>query len=259
MRCTEYRQNTAQPGDALELLRSLPDSCTRLVFFDPQHRDTLDRLVYGNEGARQKERALLPAMTRDYIDACCRAIARVLRPSGYLLLWLDAFQLCEARHLHIADVLKCVDLLAWDHQRMVMGYRWRRRGDYLMALQKAPILAKATWRAHDIPDRWAERIDRRVHPHIKPVGLITRQIEALTVPGDLVVDPAAGSFVVMQAARQLGRNFIGCDIAYAGNAGAYDANDDIRRSVVEGFRAIRERVAAGGPTWKHVTTNEESN
>jgi hypothetical protein len=31
----------------------------------------------------------------------------------------------------------------------------------------------------------------------------------------LVVDPAAGSFVVMQAAQQLGRNFVGCDLAYA--------------------------------------------
>jgi site-specific DNA-methyltransferase (adenine-specific) len=37
-------------------------------------------------------------------------------------------------------------------------------------------------------------------------------IGAVTQPGDLVVDPAAGSFVVMRAADQLGRNFIGCDL-----------------------------------------------
>jgi hypothetical protein len=30
----------------------------------------------------------------------------------------------------------------------------------------------------------------------------------------LVVDPAAGSFVVMRVASQLGREFVGCDIAY---------------------------------------------
>ena len=29
----------------------------------------------------------------------------------------------------------------------------------------------------------------------------------------------------------------------------YDSNDDIRKSVAEGFRAIRERKAAGGPGW----------
>jgi hypothetical protein len=44
--------------------------------------------------------------------------------------------------------------------------------------------------------------------------LISRLIGAVTRPGDLVVDPAAGSFVVMHAANELGRSFIGCDIAY---------------------------------------------
>jgi len=37
---------------------------------------------------------------------------------------------------------------------------------------------------------------------------------ATTRPGDLVVDPAAGSFVVLHAARELRRDFIGCDVAY---------------------------------------------
>jgi hypothetical protein len=37
---------------------------------------------------------------------------------------------------------------------------------------------------------------------------------ALTKPGDLVVDPAAGGFVVLRAPMALGRVFIGCDIAH---------------------------------------------
>ena len=69
--------------DALTLLRSLPDGCAVAAFFDPQHRGVLDRLQYGNEGARQKHRCALPAMDDGYIDQCCREIARVLRPSGY--------------------------------------------------------------------------------------------------------------------------------------------------------------------------------
>jgi hypothetical protein len=31
------------------------------------------------------------------------------------------------------------------------------------------------------------------------------------------VDPAAGSFAVMHAAHQLGRHFVGCDLAYDSN------------------------------------------
>jgi site-specific DNA-methyltransferase (adenine-specific) len=213
-----YRRNSAQRGDALALLQSLPDCCTPLVFFDPQHRDALDRLAYGNEGARQKGRALLPAMTSDYVDVCCRETDRVLGPSGYLLQWVDTFRLCEAYHLRIANVLKCVDLIAWDSERIGNGYRSRRRGDYLLVLQKPPLAAKSTWHDHSIPSRWIEKVDRKIHPHAKPIGLITRLIGAITEPGDLVVDPAAGSFVVMRAARALGRDFIGCDITYTENA-----------------------------------------
>jgi site-specific DNA-methyltransferase (adenine-specific) len=210
-----YQRNVVQRGDALALLRSLPDSCTRVVFFDPQHRENLDKLKYGNEGARQRERCLLPAMTSDYIDACRREMVRVLAPSGYLMLWANAFGLVQGHHLRLADVLQCVDLIAWDNQHLGMGYRARRRGDYPILLQKPPIRAKATWRDHGIPDRWIEKIDRKPHPHAKPVGLITRLIGAVTLPGELVVDPAAGSFVVMHATRQLGREFIGCDLAHA--------------------------------------------
>jgi site-specific DNA-methyltransferase (adenine-specific) len=209
-----YQRNHAQSGDGLALLQSLPDCCTPLIFFDPQHRDVLDKLQYGNEGARQKGRAKLPTMTVSYIDACCRESVRLLTPSGYLMRWVDTFALCEAQHLRIADICKSVDLIAWDNLRIGNGYRSRRRGDYLLVLQKPPLAAKSTWRDHGIPSRWVEKVDRKEHPHIKPIELIRRLIGAVTNPGDLVVDPAAGSFVVMRAANKLGRDFIGCDKAF---------------------------------------------
>jgi site-specific DNA-methyltransferase (adenine-specific) len=203
--------NVAQCRDGLELLRSLPEACTPLVFFDPQHRAVLDRLKFGNEGARQRGRVELPAMSEDYIDAVCLESARVLKPGGYLMRWIDKFCLCEGHHLRIAGFVKPVDLIAWDNLRPGMGKRTRRRGDYLLILQKPPVSAR-TWRDHGIPNRWPEKVDRSVHPHAKPVGLIARLIGAVTGPGDLVVDPAAGSFVVMRAACRLERNFSGCDL-----------------------------------------------
>jgi site-specific DNA-methyltransferase (adenine-specific) len=150
-------------------------------------------------------------MSADYIDTACVEIWRVLRPGGYLMRWIDPFCLCEGHHLRIAEFVRPVDLIAWDSLRMGMGKRTRRRGDYLLILQKPPVSAR-TWRDHGIPNRWPEKVDRSVHAHAKPVGLITRLIGAVTEPGDLVVDPAAGSFVVMHAACRLERNFSGCDL-----------------------------------------------
>ena len=211
--------NVPQCGDSLTLLCSLSECCTPLVFFDPQHRSILDKLKFGNEGERQRGRARLPQMSDDFIDECCIEVARILMPSGYLMLWSDKYRLVEGYHNRIPrKLLKPVDRIAWDNMRQPggNGYRSRHCGDDLIVLQKRPIRARATWRDHGIRDRWAEKVDRKLHPHIKPHGLITRLIAATTEAGDLVVDPAAGSFVVMHAAHQLGREFIGCDLAYCG-------------------------------------------
>ena len=213
--------NVAQRLDALDLLRALPDECAPLAFFDPQYRGVLDRLKFGNEGSRQRGRAQLPAMSEDYIDECCLQIARALTPGGYLMRWVDTFSLCEGHHRRLG-VLKSVDLVAWDSLRMGMGKRTRRRGDYLLVLQKSPIGARA-WKNRGIPSRWPEKVDRRVHAHVEPIGLISRLIAAVTEPGDLVIDPAAGSFVVMMAANQLARNFVGCDSAWREPAPGQDA------------------------------------
>jgi site-specific DNA-methyltransferase (adenine-specific) len=209
-----WPRDVALREDALTLLRALPGGCTKLVFFDPQYREVLDKLAYGNEGARQRERCALPAMTSGYIDECCREIARVLQPSGYLMLWSDTFRVGTGAHLRIADILPCVDVISWDNLRPGNGYRSRRRGGYLVVLQKPPLRAKATWRDHGISDHWPEKVDRRIHPHAKPVDLIARLIGAVTQPGDLVVDPAAGGFTVMHVATEMQRWFVGCDIAY---------------------------------------------
>src|SRR5262249_10752885 len=234
-----FARNIAQQGDALTLLQSLPDACAAAVFFDPQHRAVLDKLAYGNEGARQVERCNLPQMSADYIDECSHEIGRVLASSAYCFRWVDTFGLCEAHHQRVADCLKCVDHITWDSLRMGMGYRTRRCGDHLLVLQKPPIRARATWRDHSIPSCWPEKVDRKLHPHIKPIGLIKRLIGATTQPGDLVVDPAAGSFVVMHAAMGMGRTFIGCDIRQGNGA-------DRTRDLAYRMTAVA-RPGAGAP------------
>jgi site-specific DNA-methyltransferase (adenine-specific) len=198
--------------DGRELLSSLRDRSVSCVVFDPQYRGVLDRLAYGNEGAsRGRGRAMLPQMDDATIREFLGQIARVLVPTGHLFLWVDKFHLCEGVGPWVPKGLRLVDMVVWDKGRLGMGYRTRRQCEYLLIVQKEPTRAKGVWGARDIPDLWREAPDP-VHPHRKPVALQARLIEAATDPGDLVVDPAAGSYSVLEACRRVGRRFLGCDL-----------------------------------------------
>ena len=52
----------------------------------------------------------------------------------------------------------------------------------------------------------------KIHPTQKPVGVLKRLIEIFTDPGDVVIDPCAGSASTLRAAYELGRNSYGFEI-----------------------------------------------
>ena len=200
--------------DGLELLGRLPSSAIPAAFFDPQYRGVLDHLAYGNEGeTRGKARAALPQMGDQLIAQFIRELDRVLTASGHLFLWMDKFHLCTGFRDWLVDTsLDVVDMITWDKKKIGMGYRTRRKSEHLVVLQKAPRRAKGVWRVHTIPDVWSESVPHQKGVHPKPVGLQAALIGAVTDPGDVVVDPAAGTFSVLDACLQSDRLFLGCDI-----------------------------------------------
>jgi site-specific DNA-methyltransferase (adenine-specific) len=210
----KYPLDTMNKADGLDLLRGTPDNYSKMIIFDPQYREVLDQLKYGNEGDRQKGRFVLPQMSDLVITEFGREIARILVPSGYCALWADKMILCQGiAPRFFDDQLQIVDLITWDKQTFGMGYRSRRRGEYLIILQRPPIKARATWSSMpSIPDVWPEKIADKIHVHQKPFGLQKAIVEATTAPGDIVIDPVAGSFSVMACAHACGRRFLGGDI-----------------------------------------------
>ncbi|MGI9951006.1 site-specific DNA-methyltransferase [Moorellaceae bacterium AZ2] len=214
LRDKSYRYDYRNRCDGRELLKAVHDSSVPCVFLDPQYRGVLDKLAYGNEGvSRGMRRSMLPQMSEETIREFIQEISRVLIPSGHLFLWVDKFHLCEGVSGWLPRDLQVVDMIVWNKQKMGMGYRTRRQCEYLVVIQKRPIRAKGIWAVHDIPDVWEERVVG-AHPHCKPVGLQKRLIEAVTNPGDVVLDPAAGSYSVLEACKLAGRKFLGADLVY---------------------------------------------
>ena len=215
MKSDLFEVNRKNKADGLRLLGDIKDNKIAVAFFDPQYRGVLDKLKYGNEGkSRGKARCALPQMSEETIIRFISEIDRVLKDSGHLFLWVDKFHLCQGVLSWFVNTnLNLVDMIVWDKGKIGMGYRTRRKSEYLVVLQKSPVRAKDCWRDHAIPDVWEEKTSKN-HPHSKPIELQKRLIMATTVDGDIVLDPASGGFSVFTACQHTGRIFIGGDIVY---------------------------------------------
>ena len=208
--------NRKNKMNGLDLLDLLDKESIKVTFFDPQYRGVLDKLSYGNEGkSRGKDRSALPQMSQEIIFEFLAKIELVLKPNGYLFLWLDKFHLFEVKSwIENYQSLEIVDMIVWNKMKIGMGYRTRRKSEYLVIIQKSPRQAKSTWTLHNIPDVWDEKILDKNHTHAKPIELQKQLILATTNENDLVLDPASGGYSVFRACKETNRNFIGCDLEF---------------------------------------------
>jgi site-specific DNA-methyltransferase (adenine-specific) len=92
---------------------------------------------------------------------------------------------------------------------------------------------------------------RKIHPTQKPVKLLERLIEIFTDPGDVVIDPVAGSGSTLVAATNLGRKAFGFEIDrefYKAASEWVEANKKIRAELAaDGYsRLLIERDKAQG-------------
>jgi len=82
--------------------------------------------------------------------------------------------------------------------------------------EKYPQTAKV-FKNRSFGNVWEENIlppSKRQHPHQKLYNLIKALITATTEKGDLIVDPCAGSFIVLEVCQELEREFLGCDLTF---------------------------------------------
>lgn len=245
----KFQLDTANKGNGITLLRTLPDNAVKTAFFDPQYPGGVKNWDKMRESTSviHKRRAELHQMSEATIAKFFRELSRVVAPSGHVFLWVDNFHARNGiGHWLEGTEFENVDMITWHKNRLGLGWRSRSSAEFLIVLQKRPKRVKGCWTRRDIPSVWAENVNAKSHTHAKPMELQKALIEATTQPGDLVLDPCAGSFSVMDAALETGRRFIGCDLDGAKRrpiAVAKEKPAKARRAAKKGVAATRRAKA----------------
>jgi site-specific DNA-methyltransferase (adenine-specific) len=270
----EISHSTILPGDALQILPTLPAEQFQLIIADAPYYQVLTDEDWDNKWDSPD----------DYIKwmaSWVRECRRVLQPDGLLFVF---GQLGQREHvwLHVASRLAREmhfhDMIIWDR---VVGYNQRQDSftpQYEMILVLRPTEATkpffekdavripydpATIKTYLKDPRYkdAEARQRHLelgkhatnilrvpslkgagkekvgHPSQKPVALISHLIRAASRPGDFVLDPFLGSGTTAVAAENLGRHWVGIE--------QNDAYVAIARSRIQKATEDRARPASG--------------
>ena len=192
-------------GDCIVELKKLPSESADLVLTDPP---------YGNDQAYGLDKRTIAGDEHPLIGLLALAETyRVLRRNRCCFFFLDA------KHLAFVDTFvrrytayRIRSYCVWDKRMIGLGYGIRPRHEMILALEKGKPVYHSRGFANVLTHTRA--LSNREHPHKKPVEILCPLIAHATAPGDLVIDPFAGSGSTGVAAVQLGRDFIGIECAY---------------------------------------------
>jgi adenine-specific DNA-methyltransferase len=225
-------------GDCLDAINEIDDDSVDLVFADPpynigkRYNDFLDR--WPSEKAYAE-------WCQSWIELCIRK----LRPTGTLYL-MTSTQAAPYLDLWLRDRLTIITRIVWHYDSSGVQARRLFGSLYEPIIHAVKDPKCYTFNADDIaveartgavrklidyrkptPAPYATtkvpgnvwyfpRVRYRMpeyeeHPTQKPEALLERIIRASTNPGDLVIDPFAGTFTTCAVAKRLGRRSIGIE------------------------------------------------
>lgn len=228
--------STLYRGDTLELLARLPENSIDCIWTDPPYNLSNDgitcvagRMVKVNKGEWDRSRGVDAdhEFSRTWLAACYR----VLKPSG--TIWVSGtthvylsvgFAMQQLGYRILNDIVwekpappPNLGCRCFTHATEVLLWatKARKGKDYYtfnyeaMKEENDGKQMKNVWRM-PAPPREEKRHGK--HPTQKPVQLVARCLRASTNPGDIVLDPFAGSGTTGVAALTLDRAFIGCEM-----------------------------------------------
>lgn len=224
-------------GDCVTVLSALPAGCAALVYADPPFNQGVGYEGYGDD--------LTPQAYLAFTDRWLAAVRRVLSPTGslfvqiadewagYLQVRLDALGLSWRNTVvwHYAFGPHLTRKFGRDHQQLLYYTADPDRFTFNADAVRVPSARQTVYRDRRanpkgrVPgDVWTfSRVcgtfkERTGHACQTPLALLERVVLACSDPGDLVLDPFAGSGSTLVVAKRLGRRWLGVEVSPAAAA-----------------------------------------
>lgn len=205
--------------DCMKLLRSLPDNSMDLIATDVPYQTTT-RGCAGNSGGMLQKEINKSGKVFEYNSIDCKTYA----PEFYRVLKEGSHCYIMTNHLNLQNMLNTftdagfhfIKSLIWVKDNKVMGCYYMSQFEYILFFRKGPAKKINNCGTSDvltIPNKKLKGIDgQNLHDTQKPVDLMRILVENSSKKGEYVIDPFMGIGTTGIACKQLGRNFIGCEI-----------------------------------------------
>lgn len=212
-------------GDCLELIKNIPDNSIDLILTDPPFGlSEVDNMLGDARGVSQSYTAFLTSSDNSTIEgaktllaALIPELSRVLRPSGHFYMFCS-FELYPFLISELAKSGFQVSWqpLIWDKTKTTVrftGLEYPSSYEPIIFAHKPPRTKHLTnEKSKNIISIPALHSSKKVHPFQKPNELIAQLINNSSKPGDRVLDPFAGSGVVIRMSQELHREGLGFEL-----------------------------------------------
>jgi len=206
-------------GNAWDAIDDFEDDSFDAIITDPPYSVLNYQMQTGSTRPRNLKKGW-DFETKDIDEELFSKMLRVLKPGGHFFCFMPA-----CKHDTIDYIYEQVKLAekagftfnsqwVWDKGVISLGYNGRPRHELIMFFSKGKRRMTSD---RSIPDVLAYRrlmsLKKKIHQTEKPVDLIAELVKFTTDPGDIILDPFAGSFSLGSACRKLGRHAIGIELS----------------------------------------------
>jgi DNA modification methylase len=179
-----------------------------------------------------------------FLHRALQETARVLVPGGIGVMFADWKRMPDLLYMASISGLRPSTCIAWVRSRPGTGGLFRSAWDPIQIVARGVPRANDRAAIRNVIE--ADYDTRRIHPYGKPAKVFREIFARACRPGDLVLDPFAGSGVTEMVASEMSLRWAGCDVDPAFAKRAEIDADRAKSAPIEQNRPYPTRRIGGG-------------